>query len=318
MARPLRVEFPGAHYHIMNRGLERRRTFDGEADHQRFLALLEDIHQRWQVEIFAYCCMTNHYHLVLRTPRGNLSRVMRHVAGLFTQHFNRAHKRDGPLFRGRFKAILVDTDLYLLRVIRYVHRNPVEAGLVKHPTAYPWSSYRLYHERQSPSWLARDEILAYFPSLQAFDEFSNESDPDLESFYRRQRYSPFLGDERFLARALKRAHLARAHPRAQRAPQFPTIEVVVHAVSSIARGTASDIRISRPGRQNILRDLAIYVASRIAGFPHAEIRDSFNLGSDSAITRACQRTEGGLSLDPQLRHVVDRISFAEIPAEKPP
>lgn len=100
MARPLRIEFPGAYYHVMSRGLERRRIFLTSGDHRTFFDLLADVAQRWQVKVFAYCCMPNHYHILLQTPLGNLSRVMRHIDGVYTQRFNRARQRDGRCSEG--------------------------------------------------------------------------------------------------------------------------------------------------------------------------------------------------------------------------
>src|SRR3989338_5280796 len=129
MARPLRIEFPEACYHVMNRGSERRNIFLHDTDYEAFLGLLEDAGERWQIKVFAFCLMANHYHLFLKTPQGNLSRVMRHLDGLYTQIFNRTYKRDGPLLRGCYKAIVVDADSYLLELVRYIHLNPVKARI---------------------------------------------------------------------------------------------------------------------------------------------------------------------------------------------
>ena len=111
VARPLRIEYPGAVYHVLNRRAARQKVFRGAVDYQRFWEGLAEAHTRWGVELFAFCLMGTHYHLCLRTPGGNLGRIMRHVDGLYTQRFNRAHSRDGPLFRGRYQAILVEADL---------------------------------------------------------------------------------------------------------------------------------------------------------------------------------------------------------------
>ena len=105
MTRPLRLQFEDAYYHVINRGLERKRIVLKQADHDEFVKLLQDVSIRWGVKVIAYCLMSNHYHVFLQTPRGNLSRVMRHLDGLYTQYFNRTYRRDGPLFRGRYRAI---------------------------------------------------------------------------------------------------------------------------------------------------------------------------------------------------------------------
>jgi REP-associated tyrosine transposase len=118
MARPLRIQYPGAVYHVMNRGGDRQKIFLEKEDYEAFFKSIREIHERWRVEIFAYCLMGNHYHICLRTPEGNLSRVVRHLDGLYTQRFNRIHRRDGALFRGRYKAIVVDKDSYLAQLVR--------------------------------------------------------------------------------------------------------------------------------------------------------------------------------------------------------
>ncbi len=113
MARPLRIHSAGAVSHVMNWGAARQATFVTDHDYQAFLATLTEAHRRWGIEVFAYCLLPNHYHVCLRTPHGNLSRVMRHVDGLYTQRFNRSHHRDGVLFRGRYQAIVVEAEEYL-------------------------------------------------------------------------------------------------------------------------------------------------------------------------------------------------------------
>jgi len=148
MSRPLRIQYPGAVYHIMNRGRVRQPTFVDETDYRAFLETLAEAHGLWGIEVFAYCLIGNHYHLCLRTPRENLSRIMRHVDGIYTQRFNRRHRRDGTLFRGRYKGILIDADEYLAAVVRYIHLNAVAAGLVKMPEAYRWASHQYYLLRQ--------------------------------------------------------------------------------------------------------------------------------------------------------------------------
>jgi REP element-mobilizing transposase RayT len=147
MSRPPRIEYEGAWYHVMNRGARRRQVFRGPAEDRIFLDLLGELHETFGVETHAYCLLGNHYRLLLRTPRGNLGRVMRHLGGLFTQRANRLAGRDGPIFRGRYKAILIEAKAHLAEVGRYIHLNPVMAGLVRRAEAWRWSSYPAYMGR---------------------------------------------------------------------------------------------------------------------------------------------------------------------------
>jgi putative transposase len=142
MARPLRIEFPGAVYHITARGNARQDIFVDDEDRELFFRVLEKVASRFQLAIHAYCLMDNHYHLLLETPQANLSKALRQLNGVYTQAFNRRHGRVGHVLQGRFKAILVDKDSYLLELARYVVLNPVRARMVKKPDAHRWSSFR--------------------------------------------------------------------------------------------------------------------------------------------------------------------------------
>ena len=141
MSRPLRLEFSGALYHVTSRGNEKKPIFVDDVDFKIFLSLMAEVCQRFNWVIHSYCLMTNHYHLIVETPDGNLSRGMRHLNGVYTQRFNSKHKRVGHLFQGRYKAILVDKDSYLLELCRYVVLNPVRAKMVEAPGNWQWSSF---------------------------------------------------------------------------------------------------------------------------------------------------------------------------------
>ena len=144
MARPLRIQYPGAWYHVMNRGGARRTIFEELTHYRLFLDVVAAARETYSVSVHAYCLMSNHYHLLVRTPLGNLAKCMRHVDGVFTQRINRLVGADGALFRGRYRSILIEADVYLLNVSRYIHLNPVAAKLAVQPQDYPWSSYRAY------------------------------------------------------------------------------------------------------------------------------------------------------------------------------
>ena len=171
MARPLRIEFPGALYHITARGNAGQDIFLDARDSQRFMDLLGEVATRCRWRCTAYCLMTNHYHLVVETPAPNLSHGMRQLNGRYTQAFNFRHRRDGHLFQGRYKAILVDREAYLKEVCRYVVLNPLRAGLAPDARAWRWSSYRATlacalggrdRATAAPDWLAARDLLALF------------------------------------------------------------------------------------------------------------------------------------------------------------
>jgi len=157
MARPLRIEFPGATYHVTSRGNRQQSIFVDDADRELFLATLARAMERMDATVLAYCLMGNHYHLVLCTRRGNLSALMRQINGVYTQAVNRRHATSGHVFQGRFKAILVDRDAYLLALLRYVELNPVRAQMVATAGDWEWSSYRAHTGQvAAPAWLDSD------------------------------------------------------------------------------------------------------------------------------------------------------------------
>ncbi len=209
MARPLRIEFPNAWYHVMNRGAKRAPIYHTDNDRTAFLNILSDVVETFHIEIHAYCLMGNHYHLLVKTPQGNLGQAMRHLNGVYTQRFNFCHRTDGPLFRGRYKAILVDADCYLAQVTRYIHLNPVEAKIAATPADYPWSSCQFFSkEIKEPPWLTIKPTLQLFgvkeKARENYVQFLSEGvDTTTKEFYEKERRGPILGDENFRNRIPK-------------------------------------------------------------------------------------------------------------------
>jgi len=165
MARPLRIEYPGALYHVTSRGNARQYIFRKDEDREVFLDILHQVVDRHRWYCHAYCLMGNHYHLVIETPEGNLSRGMRHLNGVYTQTYNLRHKKAGHVFQGRYKAIIVEKDCYLLELCRYVALNPVRAKIVKNPEDWSWSSCRFTAGLAAlPDFLTTEWILGQFGS----------------------------------------------------------------------------------------------------------------------------------------------------------
>lgn len=163
MARPLRIEFAGALYHVTGRGNAKADIYADDSDRQQFLSLLQNTVERYDWYCHAYCLMDNHYHLLIETNTPTLSKGMKLLNGSYTQYYNRQHQRVGHVFQGRFKAILVQKDAHLLELARYIALNPVRANMVRSAKDWPWSSYRAtagYAERVP--CLTTDWVLAGF------------------------------------------------------------------------------------------------------------------------------------------------------------
>jgi len=204
MARPLRIEYEGAVYHVTSRGNARADIYLSDEDREMFLEVLGHVVDRFGWICHAYCLMGNHYHLMIETPQGNLSRGMRQLNGMYTQRFNREHGRVGHVFQGRFKAIVVDKDAYLLELSRYIVRNPVAAGMVKDVAAWPWSSYRsTAGEMTEPAFLHVDWLLSQFGSTKAraraaYANFVRKDDG--AELWDRLNGPDILGDDEFRSR----------------------------------------------------------------------------------------------------------------------
>lgn len=165
MARPLRIEYPGAVYHITSRGNARKRIYKDDMDRTGFLDILCSVAKKYNWLCHGYCLMDNHYHLLIETPDGNLSRGMRQLNGVYTQAYNRRHKKVGHIFQGRFKAIVVEKEGYLLELCRYVVLNPVRAKAMEGPGDWRWSSYlATASESRAVPCLTVDWILGQFGS----------------------------------------------------------------------------------------------------------------------------------------------------------
>lgn len=163
MARPLRIEFAGALYHVTSRGDGREDIYLSDHDRELFLSVLGEVCQRFNWHCHAYCLMSNHYHLLIETPDANLAQGMRQLNGVYTQRFNQARKRVGHVFQGRYKSILVEKDSYLLELSRYIVLNPVRARMVRAAQDWPWSSYRATAGfSEAPRWLTVNWILSAF------------------------------------------------------------------------------------------------------------------------------------------------------------
>jgi len=204
MTRPLRLEFAGALYHVTARGDGREAIYLDDGDRERYLDVLAQVCERFNWCCHAYCLMGNHYHLLIETPDANLSKGMRQLNGVYTQRFNRAHRRVGHVFQGRFKAILIQKENHLLEVARYVVLNPVRAQMVRTADDWPWSSYRATAGMAKvPCWLTTDWLLSAFgvqrsAAIDAYKQFVTAGG-EQPSPWAALKNQIFLGDDEFVA-----------------------------------------------------------------------------------------------------------------------
>lgn len=293
MARPLRIEFEGAWYHVLNRGAARRDVFVSDGQRYRFLELLGDLASRFEIETHAYCLMNNHYHLLLHTPRGNLGRGMRHLNGVYTQHFNRDQHRDGPLFRGRYKAILVDADAYLLHLSSYIHRNPIEAGMVDRLEKYRWSSYPDYVGRRKPTpWLYRDMVYSMLGGKAGrYRSFVEQgTDEGLQRFYGGKYLSPILGRDDFKQTVLEQhGQDSPEVPERKRLREPPSLDRIIQTVVMVVGCDRQRVYESVRGRRNVARMLVVHFAGTSGQLKHREIAEALGMARYSAVASSLRR-----------------------------
>ena len=232
MARPLRIEYPGALYHLTSRGNGQEDIFSDDADRLAFLSVLAAVVERFEWRLYAYCLMDNHYHLMVETPKANLSLGMRQLNGVYTQRINRRHGRVGHVFQGRFKAIVVDKQAYLLELSRYVVLNPVRAKMVRDPARYRWSSYRAAAGLEElPDFLDAPALLAHFaeslPAARRRYVAFVEEGIRAPSPWDRLQGQVLLGEPAFMRKVaprLKSKALAKEIPKAQRHAARPSLK----------------------------------------------------------------------------------------------
>lgn len=278
MARPLRIEFSGALYHLTSRGDRREDIFLDDADRAMFLDVLAEVCDRFRWVCHAYCLMSNHYHLLIETREPTLAKGMRQLNGVFTQRSNRRHRRVGHVFQGRYKAILVQKESYLLELARYVVLNPVRAGLVRSARDWPWSSYRATAGwSEAPSWLTVDWLLSAFGSrrkaaMQEYRGFVSEG-RGASSPWDDLKRQVYLGDDAFVDDVLARFD-----------GDKPLNDIPVKQYRPTPKALEHYTKAHRT------RDAAIAAAYRSGGYSMKAIGDYFGLHY-SMISRIVRREE---------------------------
>ena len=313
MARPVRMNYPDTFYHVLSRGNERKDIFRLQEDYKRFKETIGRMVKRFDIEIHGYVLMSNHYHLLIRTRQGNLSRAIQWLGLTYSMWFNRRYDRSGHLFQGRFKSFIIENDRYFAAMCLYIHRNPIRAGIVENPSDYPWSSYPayMYHEKRlKEPWLKTSLVLGMCGgSRKSFMEaqmaFATAEDTLLDEL----RHGLFLGNESVVEDWKERLEQERhpEKPQIRSAFRNQNISKVVEVVFS-KLGVLDPAPLLKPlkrmKRPN--RDLAIYILCHLGTFTHQEIGHVFGVGYTS-INGSLKRARCYMVSDKDERKRVDRI-----------
>jgi len=310
MSRPLRIDYPNAWHHVMNRARRGEDLFVDKADYQQFIDLLQETADLFNVNVAAFCLMPTHYHLMVQTPDTNLSRCMRHVNGVYTQRYNVRHGCDGTLFRGRYKSILVDADSYMLQLVRYIHQNPLKAGLVNHLDQYVWSSHKGYLSKAKKwNWLYKDFVLQMLTvqtntQIRIYKQFmAQEHDEDLVRILNRKNPPSMLGSEKFIAwikdRFFKKKKDKEVPASRELAPELNTIISEVIRYYKIRPSTLRDVR---RGIENEPRDVAMYLIRSLRSEPLMRVGAGFGLNRYSSVSSVVMRVKTKLQEDRKFKN----------------
>ena len=319
MARPLRIDIANGIYHATSRGLERQPIVRDDVDRERWTELLDRVATRRSWRVFAWALMDNHYHAFLRVPHGDLSSGMHDLNAGYASAFNRRHGRCGPLFQGRFKGILVEEQYHYWELSRYIHLNPVRAGLAEDAVAYPWGSCRFYFDKRgAPDWLDREVILAEHGralraarrAYRAFLQAGVSAPPD--SPLAEAAASTLLGSCAFVDRMrewLQDRLPDREVPAARELRATRRIEDVVDAVSD-AFGVSAEYVLRRGSRQNPARLAAVYLCRSLTRASVREIGERFGGVNGQAISNLVSKAANERLRDKKLNSRVSAIEKA--------
>jgi REP element-mobilizing transposase RayT len=309
MSRPLRIQYPNAWYHVMNRGRRGDVVFLDEKDYLEFINLLKETSDMWRVRIGAYCLMPTHYHLLIQTPEANLSRCMRHVDGVYTQRFNRQHNYDGQLFRGRYKSILVGGDSYLLELVRYIHRNPLRGGLVKRLDSYFWSSHEGYlSSAKKWDWLHKEYFISLFSDDKvrkrtAYINFVSKEEPEkIKQFFTLKNIPSILGSEGFINWVKEKYYKVKSHGEVPESKALaPGADKIKDAVCNAYGVEVDGLMVTRRRIANEPRNVAIYLVRRYTGATLESIGREFNMKKYSSVGSVIERMRMQILKDKRLR-----------------
>ena len=299
----------------MNRGRRSESIFSDKHDYLMFIDLLIEISEIWNVNVAAYCLMTNHYHILLQTPDGNISRCMRHLNSVYTQRYNRKHGFDGQLFRGRYKSILVCNDSHLLQLVRYIHKNPVKAGIVKDMPNYEWSSYKGYLSYAKKwNWLHKDCIFSMISPkkrvrLKPFIEFMQKDDSEeVERLFSLKKLPSFFDPESFITAIKEKYYFKKKSYEVPESKSLaPTSDTIISSVCEYYGVSFNELLITRRGIFNESRNIAVYLLRQIRGENLNNIGELFNIKTYSTVSSILRRVSKLKKHDRKFKKQIEKM-----------
>ena len=315
MARPLRIEYPDAWYHVMNRGRRGEDIFSDDQDYTMFTDLLRETSEIWNVRIAAYCLMPNHYHMLIQTPDANISRSMRHLNGVYTQRYNSRHRCDGQLFRGRYKSILIGTNSYLLQVVRYIHRNPLQAGFVQNLEAYKWSSHGGYLSiAKKWDWLHKNYILSLLSKnrkdwLRHYRKWVLvDEDNEVSEKISGVKWPVCLGPQAFIDRIKEKfgsGKISKEIPSSREL--LPDQKRIIDAVSRFYGVKSADMIKTQRGKRNEARNTAIYLTRKLRMDTYKKIGERYGIDNDRTVRSVFVRMKKTLTENRDLAGEMEKL-----------
>lgn len=316
MARPLRIEYPDAFYHVMHRGNAGSDIFKSDRDREKFLEYVSKASERYDIKIHSYCLMTNHYHLLIETPHPNLSQAIKWINVSYVVYFNRKRKRSGHLFQGRYKAVVIDADEYLKHLSRYIHLNPVRAGMVAHCKDYAWSSYSVFGGyAKAREWLKTDWLLSFFgknrkKAMESYREFvESVENEEIENPSKDIVSGVILGGSEFV-NWIKQNFLSETLDIKEK-PQLKSLKPWLATEDLIAM-TCNEFSCTREeilkkGKKgNLARDVTIYLSREMTGESGIALGRYFGI-SGAGITVRHYIIEKKIKKDRKLSRRINRI-----------
>ena len=317
MARPLRIEYPGAFYHVIHLGNAGERIFRSKRDREKFLENVAKAVERFRIKVHTYCLMTNHYHFLVETPEANLSRAVQWINVSYAAYFNRKRDRIGHLFQGRFKSILVDADEYLKHLSRYLHLNPLRANMVEELLSYPWSSYPAFAGKvKAPDWLETDWLLSLFGESRkractAYRKFVEGVDPTKVEDPAKDIVGGFILGSVSFVNWVKETYLSKRSAEKE-IPQLKELQPRVTpndvaAAVSDEFGCDIEMIVQKGRKRNTARDVAIYLARELTGMSGITLGGYFGNISGAGVTVRYTHVAKVLSRNRRLKGRINRI-----------